>query len=1129
MTDKNRIAKWLAGAALFGMLFNSGVFAGDPSHKTDHADLAKSFIKPPASARPWVYWFPLSGNLSKKGITADFEAMARVGIGGVLYVEVDRGAPKGPADFAGSLWREMFTHACNEAQRLGLEINMNNDAGWCGSGGPWITPELSMQKVVWSETIIEGGKKFAGGLAKPPTMKDYYRDIAVLAMPLPGGEETKLSVAQVTLARPGLNKPQFLLLESPEPFTARSLSASLIGSRSDTSGVGDRFAMHGALEASDDGKTFRSVQAFSANPPLLTLNFAPVTARFFRIAFTKFDAVDQANIKITNLALSPRYQTAKIYDKALFGWQQYPPAPADWPGLPTALTIPRDKIVDLSGQMDGAGNLQWDVPPGKWLVLRFGHTSTGKDNHPAPESGKGPECDRFSKEAAAVMFNGLMGKLIADNKAVSGQGKTLVSTHIDSWESRSQNWTPKMREEFKSRRGYDLTSFLPAFTGRAIDSVEVTERFLWDLRQTVSDLLLENYAGEFRRLANKNGLRLSIEGYDTVPADEMAYGGQADEPMAEFWAWPQPGDGRAGRLAYSSFAMASAAHIYGKKIVGAEAFTSVNQEKWQGHPAVIKELGDWAFCEGINRFVFHRYAAQPWTDVAPGMSMGPYGLHYERTQTWWEQAKAWHEYLARCQYLLQQGMFVADSLYLEPEGVPRRFELPADALIGPNIRNGYNSDGCTPEVVLTRLSVKDGRLVLPDGMSYRVLVLPDVETMTPRLLRKIKELSEAGASIIASPKPPQKSPSFADMGAGDAEVKQLVGELWPKLVTGKTPAEFLGERGVKPDFSAMPLLRHIHRAIGDAEVYFVANPEPKNIAATASFRVTGKLPEFWWPDTGRMEPAVAFEEKGGVTTVPLSLEPSGSVFVVFRKPTAGADAIVSATRNGKAVLPIGKSDETNAIDISRGEILQSGNYGFKTADGKSREIKVTLPAAQELVGSWEVAFDPQWGGPAKVTFDKLEDWSKRPEDGIKYYSGTAVYRTTFEAKRPDSKSRTYLDLGKVAVMAEVKLNGQDLGILWKPPYRVDVTAALKDGENTLELKVVNLWINRQIGDEQLPEDKERNAKGTLDAWPAWLQEGKPNPTGRFTFSSWKLWKKGDPLVESGLIGPVTLRTATRFM
>ena len=625
--------------------------------------MAPGFARPPRSARPWVYWFPLSGNLSKEGITADLEALQRVGIGGVLYMEVDQGAPLGPADFAGPLWRELFQHACKEANRLGLEINMNNDAGWCGSGGPWITPELSMQRVVWTETVVKGPKSFAGVLAKPGAVRNFYQDIAVLAMPAPEG--------------------------------------------------------NGRIQG---------IEGKSSVIP-----------------------------------------------------QHFPPQRAKFASLSAESVIPRDRIVDLTGKMDAAGKLSWNIPEGTWLVLRLGHTTTGTDNHPAPASGCGLECDKLSKEATELHFNALMGRLIAENRALSGKGKVLVSTHIDSWETGSQNWTPRMREEFQKRRGYDLLPLLPTFTGRVVDSLEVSERFLWDLRQTVSDMLIENYAGHFRTLANRHGLRLSIEAYDGVPCDEMTYAGQADEPMAEFWSWDKFG------AAYSCTEMASAAHVYGKQILGAEAFTATDAEKWQGHPAYIKDLGDWAFCEGINRFVFHRYAMQPWANPnrAPGMSMGPWGLHYERTQTWWEQSKAWHEYLARCQYLLQQGLFVADVCYLQPEGAPRRFAPPPTAMIAPFVRGGYNFDGCTPEVVLTRMSVKDGRIVLPDGMSYRVLVLPQVETMTPALLGKIKELVVAGATVVA-PSRPQKSPGLSDYPACDEQVKTLAADLWG---AGAAPAE----------------------------------------------------------------------------------------------------------------------------------------------------------------------------------------------------------------------------------------------------------------------------------------------------------------------------------------------------
>jgi hypothetical protein len=615
-----------------------------------------------------------------------------------------------------------------------------------------------------------------------------------------------------------------------------------------------------------------------------------------------------------------------------------------------------------------------------------------------------------------------------------------------------------------------------------VDNVEATERFLWDLRQTVSDMIVDNYAGEFRRLANEHGLRLSIEAYDRAPVDEMTYGGQADEPMAEFWT----GD----KFPYAEVVteMASVAHTYGKKILAAEAFTSGDHEKWQSHPGNMKDLGDWALCEGVNRFVFATFAHQPWLDRVPGMAMGPWGLHYDRNQTWWEKSKTWHEYIARCQYLLQQGLFVADVAYLQPEGAPRQFKAPADAEIAPRVRSGYNFDGCTPEVVFERMSVQNGRIVLPDGMSYRVLVLPDVETMTPKLLRRISQMADQGATIIASGKPPQKSPSFGDMGQGDAEVKKLADELWSsgKVITGKTAAEVMAARGVKPDFSATPNLRYIHRTIGDAEVYFVANPEPKEVTATAAFRVTGKQPEFWWPDSGRTEPVNDYEMKDGITRIPLRLNQSGSVFVIFRQKTA--------TTKGTGM---------NWVDTV---------------------------SVQEIAGPWTVAFDPKWGGQEKVKFDKLEDWSKRPEEGIKYYSGTAQYKTVFNYTPSTAPTKTWLDLGKVAVMAEVKLNGKDLGILWKPPFRVEVTGALKPGENQLEVKVVNLLVNRQIGDEQLLEDSDRKQGGpwsnsTLKAWPQWLQEGKPSPTGRFTFSTWRLWKKNDPLAESGLLGPVRILSA----
>ncbi len=1181
--------------------------------------LESGFRNPPHSARPWVYWFPLDGNLSSNGITLDLEAMQRVGIGGVLYMETDQGAPTGPAAFAGPLWRSLFKHICAEAHRLGLQVNVNNDAGWCGSGGPWITPELSMQRVVWTETNLIGPMRFEAELRRPTAVKDYYRDIAVFAFPTP----------------------------------ARAYS-------------------------------------------------------------------------IPKLAGKSAATTEEI------------PLRSEFPTLEVGAVLSRDRIVALDVPFSKEGRVTWDVPAGAWTLLRLGHTTTGKDNHPAPLSGRGLECDKLSKEAAEAAFAGLMSKIIEDSKSLVGEEKTLVSTHIDSWEVGSQNWTPRFRDEFKRVRGYDPFPYLPVMAGYVVDSLEVSERFLWDVRMTVSDLLVENYAGHLQELARRNGIRLSIEAYGE-PADDLTYAGRADEPMAEFWSWDKFG------AAYSCTQMSSAAHVYGKTILGAEAYTATDAERWQWHPGMHKDLGDWAFCEGINRFVFHRYALQPWTDARPGMSMGPWGLHYERTQTWWEQSKAWHEYLARCQFLLQQGLFVADLCFLAPEMAPQAFKSPVKSGLD---RPGYNFDGCPPEVVLTRMKVRDGRLVLPDGMNYGMLVLPQAETMTPKLLRKIKDLVVDGATVVGAP--PRKSPSLSGYPACDAEVQDLAAELWgrgeppaelsprtygkgrlfwggefkPKpppsaqeeihLVSAKwiwfkegnpaasappgrrffrrtveidaaplvsarlvmtadnsfeceinghvagsgdnwsrtyemdvrawlkpgknvvtvsalnataspnpagligmlklvygdnrtaqvptdgawlasdkppgtdesgeswTPALELGamgmapwgdvqagggtvdtipdvkilcrlleQLGVPPDFDAQTRcarkgFRFIHRSIGDIEVYFVANKNAHPDEAVCSFRVSGRRPELWWPDTGRIEQAAVYDRFGDVTRVHMRLDAHGSVFVVFRK-NAGLepDRITEVRRNGEPILATAwlNSDQDSGnvtavathspIALTRtadGRITalvsQPGQYTLQPARGSERRFEIgALPEPLVIEGPWDVAFSPDWGAPDKLRFEKLISWSEHPEPGVKYYSGTAVYSRTFQVP-PNMLSkdqRLCLSLGEVAVIAEVALNGKQLGTLWKTPFELDVTEAAEPGENLLEVKLVNLWINRQIGDEHLAEDSERNPDGTLKEWPAWLQQGRRSPTGRYTFTSWRLWKKNDQLAQSGLLGPVELR------
>ncbi len=1187
--------------------------------------VADEFASPPFDCGPWVYWFWLDVNVTREGITADLEAMKAVGICGVLIMDVDQGTPPSfnGSRFGDAKWYDLFQFACQEANRLGIEVNMTNDAGWCGSGGPWITPELSMQVVVWSSTPVVGGKKIGTALPQPSAKMEFYRDIAVLAFPTPAAD----------LTGQGYRIPN-------------------------ASGLSD--SIHGL-----------------------------------------YNALSQTQ----------------------------------WENLPADQLVLKSGILDVTEKMDKQGVLQGELPDGNWTVLRFGHTTTGVNNHPAPVGGLGLETDKLSRQATLFQFEALMGKIIQNIGPLAGQ--TLVATHIDSWETGAQNWTPTMREDFKRRHGYDLLPYLPVLTGRVVDSLEISQRFLWDLRKTIGDLLVENYAGAMREIARKYGLRLSIEGYFGEPASDVAYGGQAVEPMSECWSWDRFGERG------SVTEMVSAGHVYGRNIIGQETFTANSQEKWLGHPAVVKDIGDWTFCEGVNRFVFHRYAMQPWTDphCAPGMSMGPWGLHYERTQTWWNMSKPWHDYVARCCYMLRQGHFVADVCYMEAEGAPWKFSPPTSGPQGTSVppnypfppqngpgsasrRPGYNYDGCPPELVLERMEFEDGFLTLPGGMKYRVLALPDSPTMTLELLEKIKKLVDAGALVIG-PKP-GKSPGLANFPRCDDRIQKLAAELWDggKITSGTTPAEVLSARGIKPDFECdQAMVRWIHRRSDDMDIYFVANGAVAGqypyggwpVVANCSFRITGIAPEVWDPETGRISPIALYDTSDGMTRVSLVLPAKASVFVVFRRDQtpASAQMIRSITRNGKTVLLVGgrpaqprvrilsavygtegapsrvrdaRADiqkliasgntsfpvvriaeiggdpalnvvktldircrvngqdrhlvyhDGDTVDLNvpgsnsqaqpqieilsavygepaepprmrdaRADIqklVEGGNLNFpvvavaemggdpaenaaKTLDirclingqekhlvfhdgdivdfeiageeppatvetagdgtvqlcatkpgdyqcalasGKTAVLSIPdVPEPVQVPGPWTVTFPEGWGAPAQIRLKKLVPLNQHSEAGVRHFSGTASYHCYFDfpAELLAADYRIELDLGDVAVMASVMLNGQPLGILWKSPFQVDATAALRPGRNTLEIAVANLWVNRLIGDQHLPPDPERNQRGTLARWPQWLLDGKPTPTGRFAFTTWELWKKSDPLIESGLIGPVRLRTTVR--
>jgi len=1174
--------------------------------KTVAADeLEKGFATPPDAARNQVWWHWLQGNVTREGITADLEAMKRVGVGGAQIFNLSEDLPAGPAPFMSPQWLDLVKHAAAEAERLGLELGIQQAGGWSNSGGPWIKPEQAMQKVTISETRTKGPVRFDAALKQPETRSGtgyengFYRDIAVLAFLTPRDDKTRIET----------------------------------------------------------------------------------------------------------------YRLKALFDS---GYGQMPKPVA----LPAEAAIPQSGVVNLTDKLAADGHLVWDVPAGDWSILRIGHTPTGANNVHSPASGQGLECDKLSAEAFDAHWAGAIEPILKKLGPLAGRG--LKNCLIDSYEVGSQNWTPKMREEFRRRCGYDLLPFLPALAGRVVTNSETSERFLWDFRRVQGDLFAENYYQYFSELCRKHGLKSAIEPYDG-PFECLQVGAKADVLMGEFWVKNGRDEPGSVKLA------ASSAHTHGIGIVGVEAFTAMPEDgRWKNHPAQLKRLGDLVWSAGVNRLTIHRYAHQPWLDKFPGMTMGYWGMHFERTVTWWEQSRAWLSYCARSQYLLQQGKFAADVLFFAGEASPNGMVNREDIKSA-----GYDYDVCSSDLIAS-LGVKDGCVTTPVGpsksgpaMSYRLLVMPDTIWMSPKVARKIRELVKGGATVLG-PKP-ERSPSLQDFPACDAEVRKIADEVWGtdglkaagehafgagRVMWNRDARTILAGMEVKPDFQANDGagIKHIHRTLAEAEIYFVSNQEAKARSVECLFRTGGRQPELWHADTGVIEPASLWCVKDGRTAVTLHLDAEEAVFVVFRRPaTAPADPVVALEHtaltishpapkivinkaiygaltfegttmvdvshkvrqevvNGRQVIHLanlgagdpaggspkqtrvayemdgkeqmvvggeggsvelpqasngaapakylraiyGKFDEKQigvpysyAEDVTAklvahmkdgmlkvitskvlgdgvpGVLLpkqlrvwctvdgiprsftvgadaelclprdvtweipppsprlvtgkgaprllawESGDYSLKTATGSAKTVTVpALPAVMDLAGPWQLEFKSPVGAQPKTTFDRLISWPDHTDAAIKYFSGAATYRKVFDfpsSSIHDPRSPISLDLGRVEVIAEVKLNGKDLGILWKPPFRVDISAALRPGANDLEVRVTNLWPNRLIGDEQFPDDADFDF--LIKSWPDWLVKGTPRPSkDRVTFTTLKGYYKGSSLLPSGLLGPVTIRT-----
>ena len=720
----------------------------------------------------------------------------------------------------------------------------------------------------------------------------------------------------------------------------------------------------------------------------------------------------------------------------------------------------------------------------------------------------------MSRAAVESHIEHLFSPVWADSPAQTGS--TFRYILLDSWEAGCENWTPLLPAEFMKRRGYDLHPWLPALTGRVVLNLDATERFLWDYRRTLADLVADNHYGVFHEEAHAHHMGVMSEapgiGKPTV-ADGLQCKGRCDIPMGEFWV-NQTGEANVDDPKEA----ASAAHIYGQNIAATESFTSIPETAaWKNDPYSMKMEGDKEFCLGVNRFVFHRYAHQPWLDRVPGMSMGPWGINFERTNTWWNQGSAWITYLSRCQYLLQQGHFAADICYFYGEEAPVFVQTMQLKPAAP--ANGYDYDVCNAEIILNQMNVEDGFITLKSGMHYRMLVLPDIDRMTVPVLRKIEALVSAGA-VVYGPKP-IKSPSLTGYPESDQTISELATKIWGPC-DGKTVTEHAYGKGkvvwgeplqsalnVGPDFAdASGKLLYIHRHDGPTEIYFVSSQQDQAVTTDCTFRVSGKLPELWHSDTGRMESVAYYHSSAGQTVVPIHFDPSGSVFVIFRKPVPEGAPIAAVKRNGQDLYAPG-SDSATDLPVLSGDQLaltadQSGTYEFISGSGKSVKQEVaSLPAPQEMTGPWQLDFPPKLGAPATATMDQLGSWSESADDGIKYFSGTATYHHDFDLSADwlAKDRRVYLDLGSVKNLAQVVLNGKPLAILWKAPFRLDITDGAHVGSNHLVLKVTNLWPNRLIGDQKLPEAK------------------------RITWASVSLYKADSPLLPSGLLGPVTLSPA----
>ncbi len=1005
----------------------------DETQITITENLDQGFINPPLDSRPRVFWWWLNSMATKESITRDLEELKDKGFGGALLFDAGSSSykiayktPAGPV-FGSEEWKVLFVHALKEANRLELDISLNIQSGW-NPGGPSVTPEDAMKKIVWSEKTITGPTSFTDTL--PKAVGKNYHDIAIQAY------RKKYE-------------------EKPRPiknWVYKSLN-----------------------------KQFRGGGAY----PLFMLREQEIS---------KSEEAD----------------------------------------------LSQASLIDLSTHLDEKGRLHWDVPSGEWVVLRFGYILTGAHVSTGSDGYQGLSFDHLSTAALENYFRDVVDPILSS--AGDWVGKSLKYLHTDSWEMGLVNWTKNFREDFITMRGYDPLPYLSVLAGRIVDNREVSNRFLYDYRKTVGDCIADRMYAQFARLAHERSLGIHPEsgGPHSAPIDGLKCLGRNDFPVGEFWARSNTHRVREDDRLFIKQS-ASAAHIYGKRFVAGEGPTTIGPQ-WERAPRDLKSVFDRNFCEGINRFFWHCFTSSPEEFGLPGNEYFA-GTHLNPNTTWWDQSKSFVEYLSRTSFLLSQGLFQADVCVYYGDDVPNfvsRKQIIKE--LGP----GYDYDECNAEVLLERMGVKNGRIILPDGMSYHLLRLPEREAISLEVLQRVEQLVQAGARVVG-PKP-KTSTGLYDFPNSEAEVVKIANRLWGpcdgqtvkenpygkgRIFWGMNLREILLTDGILPDFGFVSVqdssdLDYIHRRVENTDIYFVVNRLARQgiydtkyryltdlpdryERVDCQFRVKGKVPEIWDPLTGSTKKITLYREKEGRITVPLNLGPEGSAFVIFREESTTAP-ISSMKWNEQSLFPLSKGiavrKGATLINNNDGfwlETYEGGEYELTSVDGKTKTIQVDEPPeAVAIEGEWQLNFPEGWGAPETVSWDKLQSWTVSSIPAIKYFSGTVTYtKKIVVLDKFLTADRHYLELGNVQDMAEVIVNGKSTGVLWMPPFRAEITGKLKSGENNLVIRVTNLWPNRLIGDQFLPEEK------------------------RFTRTNIHKFTKNDQPRISGLLGPVRIISANR--